>query len=53
VRQEQAGAIATIAIAETGTLLNVPDVYMEKIANGPGYPKGLVDLDVSSGTRSR
>jgi fructose-1,6-bisphosphatase II / sedoheptulose-1,7-bisphosphatase len=39
------GAIATLAIAESGTLLHAPDVYMEKIAVGPGYPKGIVDLD--------
>jgi fructose-1,6-bisphosphatase II / sedoheptulose-1,7-bisphosphatase len=39
------GAIATIAIAEQGTLLHAPDIYMEKIAVGPGYPKGVVDLD--------
>src|SRR5205085_2288690 len=39
------GAIATMAIAEAGTLLNAPDVYMEKIAVGPGYPLGMVDLD--------
>jgi fructose-1,6-bisphosphatase II / sedoheptulose-1,7-bisphosphatase len=38
-------AIAVIAIAETGTLLNAPDVYMDKIAIGPGYAKGVVDLD--------
>ena len=39
------GAIATMAMAEGGTLLNAPDVYMEKIAVGPGYPKDVVDLD--------
>src|SRR5690349_13920183 len=39
------GAIATMAMAEGGTLLNAPDVYMEKIAIGPGYPPGIVDLD--------
>jgi len=39
------GAIATMAMAEAGTLLNAPDVYMEKIAIGPGYPVGVVDLD--------
>jgi fructose-1,6-bisphosphatase II / sedoheptulose-1,7-bisphosphatase len=39
------GAIATMAMAEGGSLLNAPDVYMEKIAIGPGYPKGVVDLD--------
>src|SRR5262249_7249733 len=35
----------TMAMAEGGTLLNAPDVYMEKIAIGPGYPDGVVDLD--------
>jgi fructose-1,6-bisphosphatase II / sedoheptulose-1,7-bisphosphatase len=39
------GAIATMAMAEGGTLLNAPDVYMEKIAVGPGYPDNVVDLD--------
>src|SRR5215217_5563427 len=39
------GAIATMAMAEGGTLLNAPDVYMDKIAVGPGYSKGVVDLD--------
>src|SRR4029079_7769330 len=39
------GAIATIAMAEAGTLLHAPDCYMQKIAIGPGYPKGVVDLD--------
>jgi fructose-1,6-bisphosphatase II / sedoheptulose-1,7-bisphosphatase len=43
------GAIATMAMAENGTLLNAPDVYMEKIAIGPGYPKGVVDLDLPAG----
>ncbi len=39
------GAIATLALAEGGTLLHAPDIYMDKIAIGPGYPKGVVDLD--------
>jgi fructose-1,6-bisphosphatase II / sedoheptulose-1,7-bisphosphatase len=39
------GAIAVIAIAESGTLLHAPDVYMQKIAIGPGYPTSVVDLD--------
>ena len=41
------GSIATMAMAEGGTLLHAPDVYMEKIGIGPGYPKGLVDLDAT------
>ncbi|HWV97345.1 MAG TPA: class II fructose-bisphosphatase [Xanthobacteraceae bacterium] len=39
------GAIATMAMADGGTLLHAPDVYMEKIAIGPGYDKNVIDLD--------
>jgi fructose-1,6-bisphosphatase II / sedoheptulose-1,7-bisphosphatase len=39
------GAIATIAMADGGTLLHAPDCYMDKIGIGPGYPKGTIDLD--------
>ena len=39
------GAIAVMAMAEGGALLNAPDVYMDKIAIGPGYAAGVVDLD--------
>jgi fructose-1,6-bisphosphatase II / sedoheptulose-1,7-bisphosphatase len=39
------GAIATLAMADEGTLLHAPDCYMDKIAIGPGYPKGTIDLD--------
>lgn len=38
-------SLAVVAMAEGGTLLNAPDVYMEKIAIGGSYPAGLVDLD--------
>lgn len=41
------GSLAVIAIAEAGSLLNAPDIYMDKIAIGPGYPEGLVDLDAT------
>ncbi|RYY23335.1 MAG: class II fructose-bisphosphatase [Sphingomonadales bacterium] len=37
-------ALAVLAVAEEGGLLNAPDVYMEKIAVGPGYPDGVIDL---------
>ena len=39
------GAIATLAMADAGTLLHAPDIYMDKIGIGPGYPQGVVDLD--------
>jgi fructose-1,6-bisphosphatase II / sedoheptulose-1,7-bisphosphatase len=38
-------ALAVLAIAEQGGLLNAPDTYMDKIAVGPGYPDGIIDLD--------
>src|SRR6201990_2666898 len=41
------GSIATMAMADGGTLLNAPDVYMQKIASGPGYARGGVALDAS------
>jgi fructose-1,6-bisphosphatase II / sedoheptulose-1,7-bisphosphatase len=40
-------ALAVMAIAERGSLLKVPVIYMDKIAIGPGYANGLVDLDAS------
>ena len=41
-------ALAVLAIAEEGGLLNAPDVYMDKIAVGPGYPAGVIDLKKSA-----
>jgi fructose-1,6-bisphosphatase II / sedoheptulose-1,7-bisphosphatase len=43
--KDMPGSIAVMAMAEGGTLLAAPDVYMNKIAIGPGYPEGTVDLD--------
>jgi fructose-1,6-bisphosphatase II / sedoheptulose-1,7-bisphosphatase len=47
-------ALAVLAIAESGCLLNAPDTYMEKLAVGPGYPEGTIDLtrSVSDNIRS-
>jgi fructose-1,6-bisphosphatase II / sedoheptulose-1,7-bisphosphatase len=42
-----ANAMAVLAIAEQGGLLNAPDVYMDKLAIGPGYPEGTIDLSRS------
>jgi fructose-1,6-bisphosphatase II / sedoheptulose-1,7-bisphosphatase len=47
------GAIATLAVAQAGTLLHAPDIYMDKIAIGPGYPRGVVDLDAPAGENIR
>lgn len=40
-----ANALAVLAIAEKGCLLNAPDIYMEKIAVGPGLPEGVIGLN--------
>ncbi|MEN2495326.1 MAG: Fructose-1,6-bisphosphatase class 2 [Hyphomicrobiaceae bacterium hypho_1] len=40
-------AFAVIAIAESGGFLHAPDIYMEKIAIGPGFPAGTIDLDAT------
>ncbi|MEO1205342.1 MAG: class II fructose-bisphosphatase [Pseudomonadota bacterium] len=40
-------ALAVLAISERGKLLHAPDMYMDKIAIGPGYPDGTIDLDKS------
>ncbi|QUD88955.1 class II fructose-bisphosphatase [Phenylobacterium montanum] len=42
-----ANALAVMAWAPKGTLLNAPDTYMDKIACGPGFPEGIIDLDAS------
>ena len=38
-------SLAVLACAEQGNLLNAPDVYMDKLAVGPGYPEGIISLD--------
>jgi fructose-1,6-bisphosphatase II / sedoheptulose-1,7-bisphosphatase len=41
-------ALAVLAAAEEGCLLNAPDVYMDKLAVGPGYPSGVISLAKSA-----
>ena len=38
--------LSCIALAESGGLLNVPEMYMDKLVVGPGVPVGTVDLDM-------
>ena len=42
-----ANALAVMAWAPAGTMLQAPDTYMDKIAVGPGYAQGVVDLDAT------
>jgi fructose-1,6-bisphosphatase II / sedoheptulose-1,7-bisphosphatase len=44
-----ANALAVMAMAEPGTMLHAPDTYMDKIAIGPGFKDGIVDLDAAPG----
>jgi fructose-1,6-bisphosphatase II / sedoheptulose-1,7-bisphosphatase len=45
--KSMANALAVMAWAPAGTLLNAPDTYMDKIGCGPGYPEGVIDLDAT------
>ena len=40
-------AMTVVALAQAGGLLHAPDMYMDKLAIGPGYPAGLIDLDLA------
>jgi fructose-1,6-bisphosphatase II / sedoheptulose-1,7-bisphosphatase len=46
-------ALAVMAWAPAGTMLNAPDTYMDKIACGPGYPAGIIDLDATAADNVR
>jgi len=46
-------ALCVIALAERGSLLHAPDIYMDKIAVGGGYPDHIVDLDAEPGDNLR
>jgi fructose-1,6-bisphosphatase II / sedoheptulose-1,7-bisphosphatase len=45
--KDMPNALTVIAMAPQGTLLHAPDVYMEKLAIGPGYAVGTVTLAMS------
>jgi len=42
----QSNALAVLAVGDQGSFLNAPDMYMEKIAVGPGA-KGAIDLNLT------
>ncbi len=51
--KDMPNALTVIAMAPRGTLLHAPDVYMEKLAIGPGYATGTVTLDMPPAERVR
>ncbi len=49
--KDMPNALTVIAMAPRGTLLHAPDVYMEKLAIGPGYATDTVTLSMSPAER--
>ncbi|RRH77388.1 class II fructose-bisphosphatase [Falsigemmobacter faecalis] len=49
--KDMPNALAVISMAPRGTLLHAPDVYMDKLAVGPGYAEGVVTLDMDPAER--
>ena len=45
--KDMPNALTVIAMGPRGSMLHAPDVYMEKLAIGPGYPEGVVTLDMT------
>jgi fructose-1,6-bisphosphatase II / sedoheptulose-1,7-bisphosphatase len=49
--KDMPNALTVIAMAPRGTLLHAPDVYMDKLAIGPGHKPGTVTLAMSPSER--
>ncbi|MFY9209622.1 MAG: class II fructose-bisphosphatase [Aestuariivita sp.] len=49
--KDMPNALTVIAMGPRGSMLHAPDVYMEKLAVGPGYAPGVVSLDMSAAER--
>ena len=45
--KDMPNALTVIAMGPRGSMLHAPDVYMDKLAVGPGYPDGVVSLEMS------
>jgi fructose-1,6-bisphosphatase II / sedoheptulose-1,7-bisphosphatase len=53
VAKGAANGMAVIALADKGRFLHAPDIYMQKIAVGPGLPQGVVDIDAPTAENLR
>ena len=49
--KDMPNALTVIAMGPRGSMLHAPDTYMEKLAIGPGFPEGIVTLDMDPATR--
>ena len=50
--KDMPNALTVIAMGPRGSMLHAPDTYMDKLAVGPGYPEGVVSLDMSPRERA-
>ena len=49
--KDMPNALTVIAMAPRGSLLHAPDVYMDKLAIGPGYKPGTVTMTMTPSER--
>jgi len=49
--KDMPNALTVIAMGPRGTMLHAPDVYMDKLAIGPGFRTGVVTMDMSPAER--
>ncbi|SDH62981.1 class II fructose-bisphosphatase [Alloyangia pacifica] len=49
--KDMPNALTVIAMGPRGSMLHAPDVYMDKLAIGPGFEEGVVTLDMTPSER--
>ena len=49
--KDMPNALTVIAMGPRGSMLHAPDVYMEKLAIGPGFRRGVVTMDMTPSER--
>lgn len=49
--KDMPNALTVIAMGPRGSMLHAPDTYMDKLAIGPGYPEGMLNLDMTPAER--
>jgi len=49
--KDMPNALTVIAMGPRGSMLHAPDVYMDKLAIGPGYDDGVITLDMTPSER--
>ncbi|MBF9025816.1 class II fructose-bisphosphatase [Rhodobacterales bacterium HKCCD6035] len=49
--KDMPNALTVIAMGPRGSMLHAPDTYMDKLAIGPGYPEGILNLDMCPSAR--